>query len=69
MAGSRVARIEIFTLSCLFQHSIANEQIVFNFTENGGQPNYDPDGMTIDNEGNVYVGTFGGSKIVMVNPR
>lgn len=48
---------------------VANKHVLINFTENGQQPNYLPDGMTIDTDGNLYVATFGGSKIIKVDPR
>lgn len=37
--------------------------------QNGIKPGYLFDGMTNDRFGNLYVATFGGSKIVIFNPR
>lgn len=54
---------------CLFYHDVAaNERVVIDFTVNGERPNFVPDGMTIDTEGNLYVTTFGGWKIFKINP-
>lgn len=38
------------------------------FKVNGEKPTFVPDGMTIDSEGNIYVATFGGYKIIKINP-
>ncbi|KAG5672043.1 hypothetical protein PVAND_002205 [Polypedilum vanderplanki] len=49
--------------------SISNERIVVDFKINGSErPNFVPDGMTIDAEGNLYVATFGAWKIFKINP-
>lgn len=37
--------------------------------ENGTKPDYVFDGMTNDRDGNLYVATFGGSKIIKLDPR
>lgn len=47
----------------------ANERVVIDFSVNGGRPNFVADGMTIDSDGNLYVATFGASKIFKVNPK
>lgn len=47
----------------------ANKHVLLNFSENGQPSNYLLDGMTIDTDGNLYVATFGGSKIMKVDPR
>lgn len=46
----------------------ANERVVIDFTINGERPEFVPDGMTIDTNGSLYVATFGGSKILKINP-
>ena len=48
--------------------SKANERVVVSFYEFGKELKYNPDGMTIDTEGNLYVATFK-SNILKVNPR
>jgi len=47
---------------------ISNERVVIDFRVNGERPSFLPDGMTIDTEGNLYVATWGGSKVLKVNP-
>lgn len=47
----------------------ANERVAIDFKVNGKIPNFLPDGMTIDNEGNLYVACFGGSKVLKVDPK
>lgn len=46
----------------------ANERKVINLDNGERPPPFVPDGMTIDSQGNLYVATFGGSKILKVNP-
>lgn len=47
---------------------LANERVVIDFRVDGGRPSFVADGMTIDTAGNLYVATFGGSKILKINP-
>jgi len=47
---------------------ISNPRVVIDFRVNGERPGFIPDGMTIDTEGNLYVATWGGSKVLKVNP-
>jgi len=47
---------------------LTNERVVIDFKVNGQKPNFVPDGMTIDTDGNLYVATWGGSRIIKVNP-
>jgi sugar lactone lactonase YvrE len=51
----------------LFVHT-ANERVVVDFKINGERPNFVPDGMTIDADGNLYVTTFGAWTIYKINP-
>ncbi|KAJ6639871.1 Regucalcin [Pseudolycoriella hygida] len=44
-------------------------QIFSSIMQNGTKPDYIFDGMTNDQDGNLYVATFGGSKIIKLNPR
>lgn len=46
----------------------ANERVLIDFSVDGEQPGFVPDGMTIDTEGFLYVATWGGSKVMKVNP-
>lgn len=48
--------------------NISNGHTVIDFTVNGQRPDFVPDGMTIDANGSLYVATFGGSKVLKVNP-
>lgn len=41
--------------------------MLIDFKTNGERPGFLPDGMTIDSDGNLYVATWGGSKIIKVN--
>jgi sugar lactone lactonase YvrE len=43
--------------------------VVIDFRIDGKRPPFVPDGMTIDEDGNLYVATFGGFKIFKVNPK
>lgn len=52
----------------LFIISIANERVLIDFKENGQRPSFLPDGMTIDADGFLYVATWGGSKVMKINP-
>lgn len=47
----------------------ANGQQIMSLINNGVKPKYVFDGMTNDRSGNLYVATFGGSKIVKFNPK
>lgn len=53
----------------MFYHFTANERVAFDLRANGKKPEYIADGMTIDAEGNLYVATWGGSKILKVDPK
>lgn len=47
----------------------ANERVAIDFKVDGKIPNFAPDGMCIDTDGNLYVATFGGSKVLKVDPK
>lgn len=47
--------------------SVTNEKILIDISTYGSPKSIFPDGMTIDNEGNLYVAMCGGSKILKVN--
>lgn len=48
--------------------NLTNERQVISFDNGIRPPPFVPDGMTIDEAGNLYVATFGGSKVLKVNP-
>lgn len=48
---------------------LANPRIAYDFRVDGKAPEFIPDGMTIDAEGNLYVATWGGSKVIKIDPR
>lgn len=48
---------------------IANPRVVYDFRVGGKEPEFVPDGMTIDAEGNLYVATWAGSKVIKIDPR
>lgn len=48
---------------------VANEKVLIDFRVDGKNPGFGPDGMTIDADGNLYVCTWGGSKILKINPK
>lgn len=48
--------------------AIENERQVIDFRVNGEKPEFVPDGMTIDAQGFLYVCTWGGSRIIRVEP-
>jgi len=47
---------------------LSNERVLIDFTNNGQNPDFLPDGMTIDTEGNLYLAGFNGSKVLKINP-
>ncbi|MGG3571405.1 SMP-30/gluconolactonase/LRE family protein [Bacillus gobiensis] len=44
--------------------NLSNQEVVYRFEEDAGYP----DGMTIDQEGNLWVALFGGGKAVKIDP-
>lgn len=53
----------------IFMSIVANEKVLIDFRVDGKNPGFGPDGMTIDADGNLYVCTWGGSKILKINPK
>lgn len=47
----------------------ANERVVIDFSNNGKNAGFLPDGLTIDTDGNLYITNFGGSNVVIVEPK
>lgn len=47
----------------------ANEKIIFSLKRNGKVPGYVFDGMTSDVNGNLFITTFGGHKVVKIDPK
>uniref|UniRef100_A0A182JTM0 Regucalcin n=1 Tax=Anopheles christyi TaxID=43041 RepID=A0A182JTM0_9DIPT len=48
---------------------LQNETVFYDLRVNGGNPGYVPDGMTSDADGNLYVATWGGSKVMKIDKR
>uniref|UniRef100_A0A182Q4M5 SMP-30/Gluconolactonase/LRE-like region domain-containing protein n=1 Tax=Anopheles farauti TaxID=69004 RepID=A0A182Q4M5_9DIPT len=46
---------------------LKNETVFFDLRINGSNPGYVPDGMTSDADGNLYIATWGGSKLMNVD--
>lgn len=46
-----------------------NEQVLLSFVVNGTYPGFYPDGMTCDSEGNLYVATWFGSRVLKINAK
>lgn len=47
----------------------ANERVLIDFRQpNGDRPSFGPDGMTIDADGFLYVATWGGAKVLRIDP-
>jgi gluconolactonase len=59
---NRLKIIEQLTIS-------ANERVLVNFCEGKQRPAFLPDGMTIDNKGNLYLALFGGHSVVKIDPK
>ncbi|XP_031623137.1 regucalcin-like [Contarinia nasturtii] len=49
--------------------NISNERVVVDYSVNGINPGFLPDGLTIDTDGNLYVTFFSGSKIYKIDPK
>lgn len=47
----------------------ANERITFSLKKNGKVPGYVFDGMTSDVNGILYITTFGGHKVMKIDPK
>ncbi|XP_050070382.1 regucalcin-like [Anopheles maculipalpis] len=48
---------------------LKNETVFYDLRVNGAHPGYVPDGMTSDADGNLYIATWGGSKVMKVDKR
>uniref|UniRef100_A0A182TG10 Regucalcin n=1 Tax=Anopheles melas TaxID=34690 RepID=A0A182TG10_9DIPT len=46
---------------------LKNESVFYDLRVNGTHPGYVPDGMTSDADGNLYVATWGGSKVMKID--
>lgn len=49
--------------------NLSNGKVLYDFKDNGKKPVPFPDGMTIDEKGNLYVAVFHGSKVLKINPK
>ncbi|KAJ1519571.1 hypothetical protein ONE63_004846 [Megalurothrips usitatus] len=59
-------RVDVFDFDVV-RGEIANRRPAFDFAANNITGN--PDGMTIDADGNLWVACFGGSQVIQVDPR
>lgn len=50
-------------------HISANERTIFSLKRNGKVPGYVFDGMTSDTNGILYIATFGGHKVMKIDPK
>ncbi|XP_068157838.1 uncharacterized protein [Drosophila tropicalis] len=48
---------------------VCNSKVIYNFRAPKSEDNLQPDGMTIDTDGNLYIATFNGAAVYKVNPR
>ncbi|XP_055599102.1 regucalcin-like [Uranotaenia lowii] len=48
--------------------NLSNGKVWFDFKQNGQRPVEFPDGMTIDDQGNLYVAVFHAAKVLKINP-
>lgn len=46
----------------------ANEKVLIDFAKTHEDHGFAPDGMTIDENGNLYVATWNGGRIIIINP-
>lgn len=63
------AALDIKEFDVLENGDLENETVMYDWRVNGEGPGYFGDGMTNDEEGNLYVATWGGSKVQKINPR
>lgn len=56
-------------LNHIFCVLLASERRIFSLEKNGQKPSYILDGMTNDRDGNLYMATFGGSKVIKMDPK
>lgn len=47
----------------------ANKRTVFSLKKNGKVPRFVLDGMTSDVDGNLFITTFGGNKVIKIDPK
>lgn len=63
------AALDIKEFDVLENGDLQNETVMYDFRVDGKGPGYFGDGMTHDVDGNLYVATWGGSKVMKINPR
>lgn len=63
------AALDIKEFDVLENGDLQNETVMYDWRVNGEGPGYFGDGMTNDADGNLYVATWGGSKVQKINPR
>lgn len=52
----------------IIDSSTANEKVLVDFAKTHENQEFAPDGMTIDDQGNLYIATWDGSRIIVFNP-
>lgn len=62
---------QIHTKLSLYLHDkrAANKRTVFSLKKNGKVPRFVLDGMTSDVDGNLFITTFGGNKVIKIDPK
>lgn len=63
------AALDIKEYDVLENGDLQNETVLYDLRVGGKNPGYVADGMTHDNDGNLYVATWGGSKLLKINPK
>lgn len=63
------AALDIKEFDVLENGDLQNETIMYDFRVEGKGPGYFGDGMTHDENGNLYVAMWGGSKVMKINPK
>lgn len=63
------AALDIKEFDVLENGDLQNETVLYDLRVDGKNPGYVGDGMTDDVDGNLYVATWGGSKLLKVNPK
>lgn len=63
------AALDVKEFDVLTNGDLRNETVLYDLRVDGKNPGYVPDGMTSDAEGFLYVATWGGSKLMKINPK
>lgn len=63
------AALDIKEFDVLENGDLTNETVLYDLRVNGENPGFVGDGMTDDVDGNLYVATWGGYKLLKLNPK